>query len=120
MPDDVESLTVADCAGFPEPRDPMVADSTVQPNQRPVRGSGIVNLPGNDFCAGINVSIGNNEIRRIRVQHPVPKDEADIGDVLVLDAMPGCGNNIWSNENAGTKRANGLLPEPLRRTEVIF
>src|ERR671919_3076047 len=96
----------------------MVDDSAVQPNQRPVCSSGIVNLPGNDFCAGIDVSIGNDEIRRIRVQHPVPKDEAEISYVLVLDAMPGCGYHIRSNENAGTKRANGLLSEALRRTEV--
>jgi hypothetical protein len=47
----MEGLSVADRASFPDLGDTVVHHRSIQPDQRPVRAGVSIQLPGNDFSA---------------------------------------------------------------------
>jgi hypothetical protein len=57
---DMEGVASTDRALLPDPRDAVVHDASVKPDQRPVR-AGVIQLPGNDFYTLVNVTVVDDE-----------------------------------------------------------
>jgi hypothetical protein len=57
-------------------------------------------LPGNDFNTLVNIALIDDEVWGIHIPHVIAEDKADIGNILALNAMGSCRDNVRGNEDA--------------------
>jgi hypothetical protein len=56
-------------------------------------------LPGNDFNTLVNIALIDDEVWGIHIPHVIAEDKADIGNILALNAMGSCRDNVRGNED---------------------
>jgi hypothetical protein len=118
MPNDVDRLRIFDSSRSPNLHDAVVGNATIDANNCPIR-SGANLLSPDDGYTAVDLLIADHRFCNRRIAHAESENEADVRHVAGIHAMPGSGDNVGSDQEAGTKRANRLVSKTLPSTQIV-